>query len=97
MKKISRKEAVQLGLKRYFTGNPCKRGHICERRVVGRFCVKCYQLHYPLQYIAKLQALDPERAERVRLRRQRKLRKLYFQKIEQTRRAAAEMETARIS
>ena len=31
MKKINRETAVQLGLKRFFTGIPCKNGHICER------------------------------------------------------------------
>lgn len=36
----SRKEAIALGLKRYFTGVPCKRGHICERRVSDG-CIEC--------------------------------------------------------
>ena len=31
MKKISQETAVQLGLKRFFTGAPCRNGHICER------------------------------------------------------------------
>jgi hypothetical protein len=30
---ISREEARQKGLKRFFTGKPCKHGHVCERRV----------------------------------------------------------------
>jgi hypothetical protein len=30
---ISRKEAKAAGLTRYFTGKPCKRGHVVERRV----------------------------------------------------------------
>lgn len=37
---ISRKEAKALGLKRYFTGAPCKRGHIVERFLNAR-CVEC--------------------------------------------------------
>ena len=40
MEVISRKEAIQLGLTRYFTGIPCKRGHICERVMDGR-CIEC--------------------------------------------------------
>lgn len=32
---ISRKEAMARGLKRYFTGKPCKRGHVGERAVNG--------------------------------------------------------------
>lgn len=46
MEQISRKEAVRLGLKRYFTGVPCAHGHICERRVrkFGGECVECGRL-----------------------------------------------------
>lgn len=40
MKIISRKEALALGLKRYFTGKPCKWGHLCER-YLARDCVCC--------------------------------------------------------
>jgi 5-methylcytosine-specific restriction endonuclease McrA len=38
---ISRKEAQSSGLKRYFTGKPCKHGHVCERYARGKECVKC--------------------------------------------------------
>jgi len=44
MKKISRKTALQLGLKRYFTGVPCINGHTCERTVRGSTCVECHRL-----------------------------------------------------
>lgn len=37
---ITRKEAAQLGLSRYFTGKPCPRGHISERYMLGK-CVDC--------------------------------------------------------
>jgi 5-methylcytosine-specific restriction endonuclease McrA len=37
---ISRSEARKQGLKRYFTGQPCCNGHICERFVSGD-CVQC--------------------------------------------------------
>ena len=40
MEIISRKEAQQRGLPRYYTGKPCKHGHICERYAVGS-CVEC--------------------------------------------------------
>jgi hypothetical protein len=30
---IARKEALAKGLKGFFTGKPCKRGHMVERRV----------------------------------------------------------------
>lgn len=38
---IQRKAAVDLGLKRYFTGKPCKRGHISERHTSSGECVSC--------------------------------------------------------
>lgn len=38
---ISRKEAKEQGLKRYFTGVACKRGHLSERRVSGFDCIEC--------------------------------------------------------
>jgi hypothetical protein len=45
MKIISWKEAKALGLKRYFTGKPCKHGHICERTVINRHCKECLRWH----------------------------------------------------
>jgi hypothetical protein len=38
---ISRPEAKEQGLKRYFTGKACKHGHITERWTVGGDCVGC--------------------------------------------------------
>lgn len=36
----TKKEAKELGLKRYTTGNPCARGHFSERDIYGR-CMRC--------------------------------------------------------
>jgi hypothetical protein len=41
MEIISRAEAKAKGLKRYFTGVPCKNGHIDERLVSGGKCCEC--------------------------------------------------------
>lgn len=41
MKLISRNEAKALGLKRYFTGQPCKHGHVAPRDVINFTCVEC--------------------------------------------------------
>ena len=41
MEIITRKEAIEQGLKRYFTGKPCKRGHIAERYASNRGCTIC--------------------------------------------------------
>lgn len=39
---ISRKEAKNSGLKYYFTGNPCKNGHVSKRRVGNGTCFECH-------------------------------------------------------
>jgi len=44
-KHVSREEARQAGATRYFTGEPCKRGHISERYVSTGQCAECQQLH----------------------------------------------------
>lgn len=38
---IPRSVAINLGLKRYFTGQQCKRGHVAERFVGSRKCAEC--------------------------------------------------------
>jgi hypothetical protein len=55
MEKISRETAVQLGLKRYFTGVPCSRGHISERYAKCSTCVACHRLA-----MEKYRERDPE-------------------------------------
>lgn len=59
-KKISRRDALLLGLKRYFTGKPCKRGHISERGTINRFCIEC-------QKVASLfhRKKDPEKRKQI--------------------------------
>lgn len=38
---ISRQEAIEERLPRYFTGEPCKHGHVSERRTVSGACIEC--------------------------------------------------------
>lgn len=52
MKIISRKDAIARGLKRYFTGKPCKHGHMDEQYVSGSGCVKCIALKSVKQNLA---------------------------------------------
>jgi hypothetical protein len=40
---ITRKQAKALGLTRYFTGKPCKHGHVCERYTANFACVECFR------------------------------------------------------
>ncbi len=41
MELITRAEALERGLTRYYTGKPCKHGHVCERTVRDWYCVEC--------------------------------------------------------
>jgi 5-methylcytosine-specific restriction endonuclease McrA len=41
---ISRKDALAQGLKRYFTGKMCSRGHVCERQISSGSCYECMRL-----------------------------------------------------
>ena len=41
MNELSRAEAKAQGLTRYFTGKPCKRGHVSERLTSNYCCVEC--------------------------------------------------------
>lgn len=41
MKIITRLEAKNNGYVRYYTGKPCRNGHIAERRTVNGVCYAC--------------------------------------------------------
>jgi hypothetical protein len=41
MKLITRKEAIEQGLRRFFTGKACLHGHIAERYASSNNCVIC--------------------------------------------------------
>lgn len=41
MKLISRQEAINQNLTRYFTGQACKHSHVSERLLSNRTCVEC--------------------------------------------------------
>jgi len=38
---ISRKEAIEIGKSKYFTGKPCKHGHLSERYTLHKTCIMC--------------------------------------------------------
>lgn len=56
MEIISRQEAKRRGLGHYFTGKPCRRGHMGKRRVSDWSCVIC-----KLENGRKSRSTDPER------------------------------------
>jgi hypothetical protein len=41
---ISRQEAKSLGLKQFFTGEPCLHGHISQRNVYNNGCLECMKI-----------------------------------------------------
>lgn len=43
---ITRADAIKQGLSHYFTGNPCKHGHICKRFTVSGNCTYCAAKSY---------------------------------------------------
>jgi hypothetical protein len=62
-----RKEAQALGLKRFFTGKPCKHGHVAERCVGTYACMECNRGRWRMW-----QAANPQKA--------RDNRRLYYAK-----------------
>lgn len=63
----SRKEAMAIGSKRYFTGKPCKHGHIAPRYTKGVKCVECQRIgknKYREDNIERLREWDREYAKR---------------------------------
>ena len=55
---FSRQEAIKKGLKHYFTGKPCKYGHISRRRVNQFRCLAC-----ALRDVLNWQSENPERSK----------------------------------
>ena len=45
MEIITRTEAIEKGQKWYFTGVPCKRGHIAKRNIKNRHCHRCLSIY----------------------------------------------------
>lgn len=73
----TKSEARALGLNKYFTGKPCKRGHLAERYVAAPNCIECMRLsaaktkdrrrEYHRDYLRRYYA-DPVRREHRRKR-----------------------------
>jgi hypothetical protein len=56
---LSREDARAQGLKRYYTGVPCVKGHDAERYTRDGRCVQCATAHSYEKYKRKMEA-DPE-------------------------------------
>lgn len=57
MQVISQQDAKKQGLKRYFTGKPCKHGHVDEHLVSNWTCCECNRIK-----VVKWQQENPEKA-----------------------------------
>jgi len=78
---ITRKDALAQGLTHYFTGKPCKRGHIAARYVKTRSCTECTADHNAAFYAAnpgksteysqRWQAKNPDKVKAAESRRVR--------------------------
>lgn len=66
MEIISREDAKEKGLKRFYTGEPCKNGHLVERQISDGRCIECRDMNSKVQY---------EKSKDERLKR----RKEYYQ------------------
>jgi hypothetical protein len=77
---IQYKEAKTKGLKRYFTGIPCCRGHMVERLTSTRGCIMCNRIHEKKYSSSKHGKL-------MRLLKARRYRKNNLEKIQKRERA----------
>ena len=72
---ITRKEAKCRGLKRYFEGNSCTRGHIAERRVSNRECVECMKITSKKRYPKNKDKMNAKAREKYKENREYHLKK----------------------
>lgn len=80
---VTRANAAAAGEKRYFTGKPCRHGHVCQRRVVGAACVECADIRRNKTPAANYARVRAWRAEHPEARREeaRRYREKYPEKV----------------
>ena len=65
---LSRSEAKEKKLTRYFTGKPCLRGHVSERATNNGACIACIQEKpTPKTHLANVKKYKEKNKEKVRL------------------------------
>ena len=89
MKIISRKDAKELGLTRYYTGRYCKYGHIAPRLVSNYGCVKCdskrnrtrteHRKKYEKQYYKDNRIKKQQQAKEYYIKNKEKIKQYYNQ------------------
>lgn len=83
---ISRKEALELGLKTYYTGKACKHGHLSQRYSSNLICVQCMISHNVSGKDARRackKKYEERNAEKVRISKQIYNKSLYERKKEE--------------
>lgn len=70
---ITRAEARAQGLKRYFTGKPCRYGHIAERQVSSLNCMECGRLKSRRDHLKRDKAKERERLRAYRAANREKI------------------------
>ena len=63
MKIIMRAAAIQQGMPKYFTGIPCKRGHLSERNTASGTCLECRKLMAAQWYAENTKRAKATRAD----------------------------------
>lgn len=86
---IPRQDARVRGLRRYFTGDPCKHGHIAERTTHGGSCVKCNVVN-SAKSVVKWAAANPEAIKAIRLKAAAKFRNVHRERSNSQSRAGLE-------
>lgn len=86
---ISRKQAKELGLIRYYTGKPCKHGHVAERHIISGNCMACFRLRRNKKSVINTKRWRRKHKDlkREQERRHRERNPILFQAIYSRRRA----------
>lgn len=79
---VSSSEAAEAGMSHYFTGKPCKHGHIAKREVVSCNCIECYEtIHAAARAESKSRYRENNPQHIIELERRGKDRHKYLARI----------------
>ena len=89
----TKSQALSLGLDRYFTGKPCKNGHVSERRSSDNHCMSCVADRYAKYKAAGTCAANSKRYHKENredvLAKMRERNKRYYEKNKERLKAAS--------
>ncbi|MFA5907046.1 MAG: hypothetical protein WC836_24175, partial [Desulfobacula sp.] len=71
----NRQNADKAGHSYFFTGKPCRHGHIAPRTVSGTVCVDCRSIHYEKLKRLRRELGKPKREAKERIRKLREQEK----------------------